>query len=87
MRIPVVGRCGRGGCGRFRVLGAGRVERLGRAGAGGGHDAARLAHAHANWGFDAAGTYTITFSITGTLVGGGTISSGAKQFTFQVLAG
>ena len=48
-------------------------------------DVARLAHAHANWGFDAAGTYTVTFNATGTLVGGGTISSGSKQFTFQVL--
>jgi surface-anchored protein len=49
-------------------------------------DVARLSHAHANWGFDAAGTYTVTFSITGTLVGGGTVSSGSKQFTFQVLS-
>lgn len=48
-------------------------------------DVARLTHAHANWGFDAAGTYTITFSVTGTLVGGGTVSSGSKQFTFHVL--
>ncbi|MFC0530956.1 choice-of-anchor M domain-containing protein [Phytohabitans kaempferiae] len=48
-------------------------------------DVARLAHTHANWGFDAAGTYTVTFNVTGTLVGGGTVSSGSKQFTFQVL--
>ncbi|MGN9907488.1 choice-of-anchor M domain-containing protein [Phytohabitans sp. LJ34] len=48
-------------------------------------DVARLAHAHANFGFDAAGTYTVTFNVTGTLVGGGSISSGSKQFTFQVL--
>lgn len=50
-------------------------------------DVARLAHAHANWGFDAAGTYTVTFNVTGTLAGGGgTISSGSKQFTFEVLS-
>jgi surface-anchored protein len=48
-------------------------------------DVARLAHAHANFGFDAAGTYTVTFNVTGTLVGGGSISSGSKQFAFQVL--
>jgi surface-anchored protein len=48
-------------------------------------DVARLAHAHANFGFDAAGTYTVTFNVTGALVGGGSISSGSKQFTFQVL--
>jgi surface-anchored protein len=49
-------------------------------------DVARLAHAHANFAFDAAGTYTVTFNVTGTLVGGGTVSSGSKQFTFQVLS-
>ncbi len=48
-------------------------------------DVARLAHAHANFGFDAAGTYTVTFNVTGSLVGGGSVSSGSKQFTFQVL--
>lgn len=49
-------------------------------------DVTRLAHAHANFGFDAAGTYTVTFNVTGALVGGGSISSGSKQFTFQVLS-
>jgi surface-anchored protein len=49
-------------------------------------DVTRLTHAHANFGFDAAGTYTVTFNVTGTLVGGGSISSGSKQFTFQVLS-
>ncbi|BCB75093.1 hypothetical protein GCM10022251_35420 [Phytohabitans flavus] len=39
-----------------------------------------------HFGFDAAGTYTVRFSVTGTLVGGGTSSSGSKQFTFQVLS-
>jgi surface-anchored protein len=48
-------------------------------------DVTRLTHAHANFGFDAAGTYTVTFNVTGTLVGGGSVSSGSKQFTFQVL--
>lgn len=47
-------------------------------------DVPRLTHAHANVGFDAAGTYTVTFNVTGTLVGGGTISSGSRQFTFEV---
>lgn len=46
---------------------------------------ARLAHAHVNWGFDAAGTYVVMFSVTGSLVAGGTLSSGSKQFTFEVL--
>ncbi|BCB83163.1 choice-of-anchor M domain-containing protein [Phytohabitans suffuscus] len=45
----------------------------------------RLDHTHLNWGFDAPGTYTVTFNITGTKVGGGTINSGSKQFTFEVL--
>ncbi|MFG1885817.1 choice-of-anchor M domain-containing protein [Micromonospora sp. NPDC049102] len=43
-------------------------------------------HAHANWGFDAAGTYAVTFEVTGTLASSGaTVSSGAKTFTFEVL--
>ncbi|MDQ7909958.1 choice-of-anchor M domain-containing protein [Phytohabitans sp. ZYX-F-186] len=44
-----------------------------------------LEHTHVNWGFDAAGTYTVTFNVTGNKVGGGTVSSGSKQFTFEVL--
>ncbi|MBO4161357.1 choice-of-anchor M domain-containing protein [Micromonospora antibiotica] len=47
----------------------------------------RNTHAHANWGFDAAGTYTVTFEVTGKLAASGaTISSGARTFTFEVLA-
>jgi len=47
----------------------------------------RLTHSHVNWGFDAAGTYTVTFSVTGVLAAtGATISSGSRQFTFEVLA-
>jgi surface-anchored protein len=43
-------------------------------------------HAHANWGFDAAGTYQVTFEVTGNLAStGARISSGAKTFTFEVL--
>ncbi|MDG4838538.1 choice-of-anchor M domain-containing protein [Micromonospora sp. WMMD967] len=44
-------------------------------------------HAHANWGFDAAGTYAVTFEVTGKLAStGATVSSGAKTFTFEVLS-
>lgn len=44
-------------------------------------------HAHVNWGFDAAGTYAVTFEVTGKLASDGTtISSGAKTWTFEVLS-
>nr|WP_018252928.1 choice-of-anchor M domain-containing protein [Salinispora mooreana] len=44
-------------------------------------------HAHVNWGFDAAGTYDVTFEVTGVLAADGTtISSGAKTWTFEVLS-
>ncbi|MFC8848006.1 MULTISPECIES: choice-of-anchor M domain-containing protein [unclassified Micromonospora] len=47
----------------------------------------RNTHAHANWGFDAPGTYAVTFEVTGTLAAtGGTVTSGPKTFTFEVLA-
>ncbi|MFV2112946.1 choice-of-anchor M domain-containing protein [Micromonospora sp. LOL_025] len=47
----------------------------------------RNVHAHANWAFDAAGTYAVTFEVTGVLASNGsTITSGAKTFTFEVLA-
>ncbi|MBU8861538.1 MULTISPECIES: choice-of-anchor M domain-containing protein [unclassified Micromonospora] len=46
----------------------------------------RNTHAHANWGFDAAGTYAVTFEVTGKLAAtGSTITSGPKTFTFEVL--
>ncbi|MEU4154978.1 choice-of-anchor M domain-containing protein [Actinoplanes sp. NPDC026670] len=47
---------------------------------------ARNVHAHANWGFTAAGTYTVTFEVTGKLAStGATVTTGAKAFTFDVL--
>ncbi|NGM15839.1 choice-of-anchor M domain-containing protein [Verrucosispora sp. WMMA2044] len=46
----------------------------------------RNTHAHVNWGFDAAGTYTVTFEVTAKLASNGaTITSGAKAWTFEVL--
>ncbi|WP_222722864.1 choice-of-anchor M domain-containing protein [Actinomadura alba] len=43
-------------------------------------------HAHANWAFNTAGTYTVTFKVTGTLAGTTTTkTSGNVSFTFQVL--
>ncbi|MFF5076459.1 choice-of-anchor M domain-containing protein [Actinoplanes sp. NPDC000266] len=46
---------------------------------------ARNVHAHANWGFTQAGTYTVTFEVTGRLATtGATVSTGAKAFTFTV---
>ncbi|MGW3968824.1 choice-of-anchor M domain-containing protein [Streptomyces ardesiacus] len=43
------------------------------------------AHTHANWGFDAAGTYKVTFSVSGVLASNGqTVSTGSKTYTFQV---
>lgn len=46
---------------------------------------ARNTHAHANWGFTEAGTYTVTFEVTGRLAAtGATVSTGAKAFTFTV---
>lgn len=41
-------------------------------------------HAHANWAFKSAGTYTVTFQVTGTLSGGGTVTSAPASFTFEV---
>ncbi|XVU28781.1 choice-of-anchor M domain-containing protein [Actinoplanes sp. CA-054009] len=47
---------------------------------------ARNVHAHANWGFTQAGTYTVAFEVTGRLATtGATITTGAKAFTFTVL--
>ncbi|GAA1643907.1 choice-of-anchor M domain-containing protein [Actinoplanes couchii] len=43
-------------------------------------------HAHANWGFTRAGTYTATFEVTARLAStGATVTTGAKAFTFTVL--
>jgi len=43
-------------------------------------------HAHANWAFKTAGTYTATFQLTATTVGGATVSSAPTAYTFEVLA-
>lgn len=40
-------------------------------------------HAHANWAFGAAGTYTATFRVSGTLATGATVSTDAT-YTFEV---
>jgi surface-anchored protein len=46
----------------------------------------RNVHAHANWGFTQAGTYSVTFEVTGRLAAtGATITTGPKVFTFTVL--
>jgi surface-anchored protein len=41
-------------------------------------------HAHGNWAFKAAGTYTLTFRATATAVGGAAKDSGLKTYTFVV---
>jgi surface-anchored protein len=44
------------------------------------------AHTHRNWAFNTAGTYTVTFKVTGTLAGTtAQKTSGNVSFTFQVL--
>jgi surface-anchored protein len=44
------------------------------------------AHTHRSWAFNTAGTYTVTFKVTGTLAGTTTQkTSGNVTFTFQVL--
>lgn len=46
----------------------------------------RNTHTHANWGFTAAGTYTLNFEVTGRLLStGATITTGVKAFTFNLL--
>lgn len=41
-------------------------------------------HAHANWAFEAAGTYTVVFEVTATTAGGTAITTGQKTYTFTV---
>lgn len=41
-------------------------------------------HAHANWSFTAAGSYTLTFTAEAERVGGGTVRSVPQSFTFLV---
>lgn len=43
------------------------------------------AHTHANWAFSSAGTYTVTFRVSGTLTNGTTVSDDAT-YTFTVQA-
>ena len=44
----------------------------------------RATHAHANWAFRAAGTYTLVFEVTATDTGGAPVSSGPVSYTFVV---
>jgi surface-anchored protein len=44
----------------------------------------RGVHAHANWAFGAAGTYTLTFEVTATTTGGATKTSGQIPYQFVV---
>lgn len=44
----------------------------------------RATHAHANWAFRAAGTYTLVFEVTATTTGGAAVSSGPVSYTFVV---
>jgi surface-anchored protein len=41
-------------------------------------------HAHANWAFEAAGTYSVVFEATGTTAAGAAVSTGQKTYTFTV---
>ncbi|WP_083750807.1 choice-of-anchor M domain-containing protein [Kribbella sp. ALI-6-A] len=41
-------------------------------------------HAHANWAFEAAGTYTLVFEATATTAAGAAVTTGQKAYTFTV---
>lgn len=41
-------------------------------------------HSHANWAFEAAGTYTAVFEVTATTAAGGSVTTGQKSYTFTV---
>jgi surface-anchored protein len=43
------------------------------------------AHTHANWAFSAAGTYTVTFRVSGTLAATGATVSADATYSFKVL--
>jgi surface-anchored protein len=43
------------------------------------------AHAHANWAFNTATTYTVTFRVSGTLLSTGAVVSDEKSYTFKVI--
>lgn len=42
------------------------------------------AHVHANWAFNTATTYTVTFRVSGTLLSTGATVSDQKSYTFTV---
>lgn len=44
----------------------------------------RNTHAHANWGFDVAGTYVATFEVSGVRSSNGQTVSATAAFTFEV---
>ena len=41
-------------------------------------------HSHANWAFEAAGTYTLVFEVTATTSAGAAVSTGQKSYTVTV---
>ncbi|TDD66522.1 hypothetical protein E1262_21830 [Jiangella aurantiaca] len=41
-------------------------------------------HVHANWAFSAEGSYTLTFEVSGTLAGGGAVTTGPVEYSFVV---
>lgn len=41
-------------------------------------------HSHANWAFEAAGTYTLVFEVTATTSSGTAVSTGQKSYTLTV---
>lgn len=41
-------------------------------------------HSHANWAFEAAGTYTLVFEVTATTTSGAAVSTGQKSYTVTV---
>ncbi|RDI35300.1 choice-of-anchor M domain-containing protein [Lentzea flaviverrucosa] len=41
-------------------------------------------HSHANWAFEAAGTYTLVFEVTATTSAGAAVSAGQKSYTVTV---
>jgi surface-anchored protein len=43
------------------------------------------AHTHANWAFSAAGTYTVTFRVSGALAARGATVSAEATYSFKVL--
>jgi len=44
----------------------------------------RGTHAHGNWAFRAAGTYTVVFEVTTTTAADNAVSSGPEIYTFVV---